>query len=71
MTVNDAKCVFFGHTPTNYICGKPQILAYKRQGKTGESIDDYYKIHLDTGSVLNGVLGCFCAETCRTYYVYD
>ncbi|MBR2988388.1 MAG: metallophosphoesterase [Clostridia bacterium] len=63
------KCVFFGHTPTTYICGKPKILAYLKSGATGDKISDYTKIHLDTGTWLNGVLGCFCLDNCHAYYV--
>lgn len=64
------KCVLFGHTPTNYICGADKILVYRKQPNTKSSqITDYYKIHLDTGTWLNGVLGCFCIDTCRAIYV--
>jgi len=34
-----------------------------------ELIEDYGRIHLDTGTWLNGVLGCFCMDTCRATYV--
>lgn len=67
--VDTEKCIFFGHTPTCYINGKTDILAYKKQGKTGSAIDDYYKVHLDTGTTLNGVIGCFCVDTCKATYV--
>lgn len=64
------KCVMFGHTPTSYICGADRILTYKRDGRlTGDRIADYYKIHLDTGASLHGVLGCFCVDNCTAYYV--
>ncbi len=64
------KCVFFGHTPTSYLTGgEGKILAYRRAGGDGEHIGSYYKVHLDTGVWLTGVLGCFCVETCRCYYV--
>ncbi len=63
------KCVFFGHTQTDCVCGEPKILAYLRQNKSSPyKLSDFYKIHLDTGSWSNGVLGCFCVDTCRTYY---
>jgi serine/threonine protein phosphatase 1 len=67
----DSKCVFFGHTPTTYIQPKPHILAYPHPGKTQAppSIRDYCKIHLDTGTPLSGVLGCFCVDTCQAFYV--
>ena len=65
----DGRCVFFGHTPTQYLSGKPQILTYLREGARGDRVSDYAKIHLDTGTTLSGVLGCFCVETCETFYV--
>jgi serine/threonine protein phosphatase 1 len=63
------KCVIFGHTPTVYICGKPIILAYKKKGKTGKTIDDYYKIHIDTDTWESKVLGCLCKEKLTVTYV--
>lgn len=65
------KCVLFGHTPTSYICGESKIIAYIRENAPhgGDRISDYYKVHLDTGTWLDGVLGCFCIDNCRTYYV--
>ncbi len=63
------KCVFFGHTQTDCVCGEPKILAYLRRSKSSPyALSDFYKIHLDTGSWSNGVLGCFCVDTCRIYY---
>lgn len=64
------KCVFFGHTQTDCICGEPKILAYRRNRESpARCVSDYYKIHLDTGAWSNGVLGCFCIDTCRAFYV--
>ncbi len=64
------KCVFFGHTQTDCICGEPKILAYLRENKSAPyMLGDFYKIHLDTGSWSNGILGCFCIDNCKTYYV--
>lgn len=64
------KCVFFGHTPTSYVTGKNEIAAYLKPNKTSaQSILDFCKIHLDTGSWLCGILGCFCVETRMAYYV--
>ena len=63
-------CVFFGHTETNCICGRPLVLGYKRSpDAASDSLGSYYKIHLDTGSWSNGVLGCFCIDECRVVYV--
>lgn len=67
----DGKCVLFGHTPTTYLGAKPEILTYARSGRDPASreIADYCKIHLDTGTPISGVLGCFCIEDCRAHYV--
>ncbi len=63
------KCILFGHTPTSYLCGKPKILRYKKQGSVGNSIKDYLKIHLDVGTWLNKVMGCLCVDTLEEFYV--
>ena len=63
------KCVFFGHTPTFFLGGEPRIRCYLREGKRGGRVSDYCKIHLDTGTYLSGVLGCFRIEDCRSFYV--
>ena len=64
------KCVFFGHTPTDCICGEPKILGYRRdRAAVASTVRDYYKIHLDTGTWQSGVLGCFCIETLKVTYV--
>ena len=70
LEVKGGKCVFFGHTPTGYLQnGESKIIAYKRQGAAGNSIADFYKVHLDTGTWLYGVLGCFCVETLKSIYI--
>ena len=63
------KCVFFGHTATSAVCGKDTILAYKRKSSQYGDIRDYVKVHLDTCTFVSGVLGCFCIDTCKVYYV--
>ena len=64
------KCVFFGHTQTNGICGDDKILAYRRRDRASVgNISDYYKVHLDTATWSSGVLGCFCIDTCSAFYV--
>lgn len=67
----DSKCVFFGHTPTTYINPTPKILTYPKVGYAQDSrnISDYYKIHLDTGASVNGVLSCFCVDNCQAFYI--
>ena len=64
------QCVFYGHTQTDCICGENKILVYRRnRSKPPKTINDYYKIHLDTGAWSNGVLGCFCIDTLKAVYV--
>lgn len=63
---NSEKCVFFGHTVTD----NAKIKLHKRPSCDGNSIKDFYKIRLDTGTWQNGVLGCFCLETCECIYTY-
>ncbi len=66
----DPKCVFYGHTQTDCICGENKILGYRRNKSAPvKSITDFYKIHLDTGTWSNGVLGCFCMDTLKAVYV--
>ncbi len=64
----NSKCVFFGHTPTINLGFAPRIKGYLREGASGDKVTDYYKIHLDTGTWISGVLGCFRVEDCRTFY---
>ncbi len=62
------KCIFFGHTPTNYITGKDEIITYSRVERP-QKLTDYYKIHLDTGASMTGIMGCFCLDTLKCIYV--
>ena len=64
----NSKCVFFGHTATNTVFGEDKIIAYKRQDYVGD-IRDYIKVHLDTCTFISGILGCFCVDNCKVYYV--
>lgn len=67
---NSPKCVFFGHTQTDAVCGENKILTYPRTGVTqAKTVRDYYKIHLDTGAWQSGVLGGFCIDTLESIYV--
>ena len=63
------KCVFFGHTPISYINNQNKITAYKKRGMNTGTIKDFYKVHLDTGVWILGVMGCFCVDNCTCYYV--
>jgi serine/threonine protein phosphatase 1 len=65
----DSKCVFFGHTATSAVIGDDKIIAYKRKNSKLGDIRDYAKIHLDTCTFVTRILGCFCIDTCRAYYV--
>lgn len=70
LIINNSKCVFFGHTPTGYLIDDYRIITYKRKDiEKVKSIRDFYKIHLDCGTSLSGVLGCLCIENCKEYYV--
>ena len=67
---DNPKCVFFGHTQTDCICGKSRVLGYrKNKNLDPQTIKDYYKIHMDTGAWSNGVLGCVCIDTLKVFYV--
>lgn len=64
------KCVFFGHTQTDCVCSESKILGYLRDhNNSPKTIRDYFKIHLDTGTWSNGVLGCLCIDTLKAIYV--
>ena len=67
---NSEKCVFFGHTQTNGVCGQYRILGYLRNKKEKPRvISDFYKIHLDTGAFCSETLGCFEMDSLRAFYV--
>jgi len=58
------KCVFFGHTQTDAVCGSPIVIGYPRDRTVPpRSVADFYKIHLDTGTWSNGVMSCFCVDS--------
>ena len=66
-----AQCVFFGHTETAAISGEARILVYRRdRAEKPNSVRDFYKIHLDTGTWSRGVMGCFCVDTLKAHYVH-
>lgn len=65
---NTDKCIFFGHTPTNYLMGKHEIIAYPKADKP-KNIADFTKIHLDIGSWLGGGVGCLCVDNLQCHYV--
>ena len=70
LIINNSKCVFYGHTPTSYYTNEYKIITYKRKESINvNSIKDLYKVHLDWGTYLGGVLGCFCIDNCESYYV--
>ena len=70
VVVEGGKCVFYGHTPaSSVVSGGDRILTYLRAGAVGDKVTDYYKVHLDLGSWISGMVGAFCVETCKTVYV--
>lgn len=62
------KCVFFGHTPTSGVQNKEKIIVYPRVNQPIR-ISDYYKIHLDLGTMTSGMVGCICMDTMEEFYV--
>lgn len=64
------KCVFFGHTPTQYVKAGG-ILKYAKEGKdkNSTSIEDLCKVHLDTGVYFSGKLGAFRVDDCTSHFV--
>ena len=65
----DSKCVFYGHTSSTAVFGDVRIALFTRDGTSPSSIRDIIKVHLDTGTFTSGVLGCFCVDTLKTYFV--
>lgn len=66
------KCVIFGHTPTFYIEGqKGKIIKYQKPNTIGNKPSDYYKIQVDTGNYLTGILGCLCLDNMQEFYVSE
>lgn len=67
----NSKCIVFGHTPVRNISGEDRFLYYPRSSEKvyGNDINDYCKIHIDTGVYLGGVLGCLCIDDCKAYYI--
>ncbi len=65
----NSKCVFYGHTSTTGVRSEGGIITYIREGAAPDNFDNYIKVHLDTGAFTTGVLGCFCIDNCRCYYV--
>lgn len=68
----NSKCVIFGHTPTYFISEqKGKILKYKRANTLGTSPKDYFKIHIDTGNYVTGILGCLRLDDMQEFYVNE
>lgn len=66
------KCVIFGHTPTFCISDKKgKILKFQKPNTKGDSIKDYYKIDVDTGNYVTGVLGCLRLDDMQEFYVSE
>ena len=68
----NTKCVIFGHTPTFFIEGKKgKIIKYQKPNTDGCEPEDYYKIQVDTGNYLTGVLGCLRLDDMQEFYVNE
>lgn len=68
----NCKCVIFGHTPTCYIDGyKGKIIKYQKENTIGDKPKDYYKVHIDTGNYLTGILGCLRLDDMQEFYVCE
>ena len=68
----NTKCVIFGHTPTFYIDGhKGKIIKYQKENTEGDNPKDYYKVHIDTGNYLTGILGCLRLDDMQEFYVSE
>ena len=64
----EKKCVFFGHTPTSGVRNEEKIICYPRVGNP-RGISDFYKVHLDLGTMTSGMVGCICMDTGEEFYV--
>ena len=68
----NTKCVIFGHTPTFYVSGqKGKIIKYQKENTVGNNPKDYYKVHIDTGNYLTGILGCVRLDDMKEFYVSE
>ena len=69
----NCKCVIFGHTPTCYIGGgcKGKIIKYQKSNTIGDRPCDYYKVHIDTGNYLTGILGCLRLDDMQEFYISE
>lgn len=66
------KCVIFGHTPTCFKSGmKGKIIKYQKPNTFGKSVKDFYKIQIDTGNFLTGILGCLRLDDMQEFYVSE
>lgn len=66
------KCVIFGHTPTFFLENKKgKIVKYQKPNTIGNKPSDYYKIQVDTGNYLTGILGCLCLDNMQEFYVSE
>ncbi len=65
---NTEKCIFYGHTPSVYLTGVHEIIAYPKV-ENPKTISDFIKIHLDIGTWLGGGVGCLCINSLQCFYV--
>lgn len=67
---NSAKTVLFGHTPCHYLDGTGQFIKHLRSScSSGDKLQHYSKIQLDTGVSYTGMLGCLRLEDMQEFYV--
>jgi serine/threonine protein phosphatase 1 len=68
----NTKCVIFGHTPTFFIHDKKgKIVKYQKENTVGDKPKDYYKVQIDTGNYLTGILGCLRLDDMQEFYVSE
>ncbi len=67
---NSAKTVLFGHTPCHYHNGTGQFIKHQRSSCcSGNKLQHYSKIQIDTGVTYTGILGCLRLEDMQEFYV--
>lgn len=68
---SNCKCVIFGHTPTMCHGKNGKIIKYQKSNTIGDNPKDYYKVHIDTGNYLTGILGCVRLDDMQEFYVSE
>lgn len=65
------KCIVFGHTPARFITGKDNFIFYPKTPELQKSgdIENFCKIHIDTGVYLSGVLSVLRIDDCEEIFL--